>query len=80
MGMDLGQKRAVPGRATPNMNVTPLVDVVLVLLIIFMVIAPLLAKQFWLSLPRKPTRTRPLRSRSRTSPSWSSRRRPVDQD
>jgi biopolymer transport protein TolR len=54
MGMDLGQKRAVPGRATPNMNVTPLVDVVLVLLIIFMVIAPLLAKQFWLSLPNKP--------------------------
>ena len=28
------------GRATPQMNVTPLVDVVLVLLIIFMVIAP----------------------------------------
>ena len=54
MGMDLGQKSAIPGRAQPNMNVTPLVDVVLVLLIIFMVIAPLLAKQFWLSLPNKP--------------------------
>ena len=53
MGMDLGQKRTKPGRAQPNMNVTPLVDVVLVLLIIFMVIAPLLAKQFWLSLPNK---------------------------
>jgi biopolymer transport protein TolR len=53
MGMDLGQKRATPGRAQPNMNVTPLVDVVLVLLIIFMVIAPLLAKQFWLNLPNK---------------------------
>lgn len=33
------------------MNVTPLVDVVLVLLIIFMMVAPLLAKQFWLHLP-----------------------------
>jgi biopolymer transport protein TolR len=59
MGMDVGQKRAVPGRATPNMNVTPLVDVVLVLLIIFMVIAPLLAKQFWLSLPNKPDKDAP---------------------
>ncbi|MGK3992574.1 biopolymer transporter ExbD [Sorangium sp. So ce1024] len=37
----------------PSMNVTPLVDVVLVLLIIFMVVTPLLAKQFWLNLPRK---------------------------
>jgi biopolymer transport protein ExbD/biopolymer transport protein TolR len=54
MGMEVGQKRGIPGRAQPNMNVTPLVDVVLVLLIIFMVIAPLLAKQFWLSLPNKP--------------------------
>jgi biopolymer transport protein ExbD/biopolymer transport protein TolR len=35
------------------MNVTPLVDVVLVLLIIFMVVTPLLAKQFWLNLPKK---------------------------
>jgi biopolymer transport protein ExbD/biopolymer transport protein TolR len=33
------------------MNVTPLVDVVLVLLIIFMVVTPLLAKQFWVHLP-----------------------------
>ncbi len=41
------------GRATPEMNVTPLVDVVLVLLIIFMVVTPLLAKQFWLQLPKE---------------------------
>jgi len=53
MAMDLGSKQQKPGRATPNMNVTPLVDVVLVLLIIFMVITPLLAKQFWLNLPNK---------------------------
>ncbi len=35
------------------MNVTPLVDVVLVLLIIFMVVTPLLSKQFWLQLPKQ---------------------------
>lgn len=38
---------------TPDINVTPLVDVVLVLLIIFMVVTPLLTKQFWLTLPKK---------------------------
>jgi biopolymer transport protein TolR len=53
MAMDVGGPQGKPGRATPSMNVTPLVDVVLVLLIIFMVITPLLAKQFWLNLPNK---------------------------
>ncbi len=53
MGMDLGKSGGKPGRATPSMNVTPLVDVVLVLLIIFMVITPMLAKQFWIHLPNK---------------------------
>src|SRR5262245_63361031 len=37
----------------PQMNVTPLVDIVLVLLIIFMVITPLLTKQFWLHTPKQ---------------------------
>ncbi len=37
----------------PTMNVTPLIDVVLVLLIIFMVITPLLAKNFWVHLPKQ---------------------------
>lgn len=41
------------GQVAPAMNVTPLVDVVLVLLIIFMVVAPLLDKQIWLRLPIK---------------------------
>src|SRR6187402_3607160 len=41
------------GQVTPTMNVTPLVDVVLVLLIIFMVVTPLLSKQFWLNIPKK---------------------------
>src|SRR6187549_427433 len=54
MAMDIGTGGGKPGRATPSMNVTPLVDVVLVLLIIFMVITPMLAKQFWLHLPNKP--------------------------
>ena len=41
------------------MNVTPLVDVVLVLLIIFMVIAPMMVKQFWLHVPKKEAVTNP---------------------
>jgi biopolymer transport protein TolR len=50
MGVELavGKKR----RVTPHMNVTPLVDVVLVLLIIFMVITPMMVKQFWLHVPK----------------------------
>ncbi|HUQ01622.1 MAG TPA: biopolymer transporter ExbD [Kofleriaceae bacterium] len=49
MGVELsvGKKK----RVTPHMNVTPLVDVVLVLLIIFMVITPMMVKQFWLHVP-----------------------------
>lgn len=47
-------KGSKKGRVAPDMNVTPLVDVVLVLLIIFMVITPLLAKQFWVHVPRQP--------------------------
>ena len=37
----------------PDMNVTPLVDVVLVLLIIFMVITPLLSRSFWVHTPKQ---------------------------
>jgi biopolymer transport protein ExbD/biopolymer transport protein TolR len=46
--LSVGKKR----RVTPHMNVTPLVDVVLVLLIIFMVITPMMVKQFWLHVPK----------------------------
>ncbi|WP_081426804.1 ExbD/TolR family protein [Sorangium cellulosum] len=53
MGMSGPQSGGRKGGVAPSMNVTPLVDVVLVLLIIFMVVTPLLAKQFWLNLPRK---------------------------
>lgn len=59
MGMDLGKSPSKPGRATPTMNVTPLVDVVLVVLIIFMVVTPLMAKQFWIHLPNKPENEEP---------------------
>jgi len=52
MGMSVGEG-GKKDRPTPQMNVTPLVDVVLVLLIIFMVVTPLLAKQFWLELPKQ---------------------------
>jgi biopolymer transport protein ExbD/biopolymer transport protein TolR len=57
--MSVGAAGGKRGRAAPEMNVTPLVDVVLVLLIIFMVITPLLAKQFWLALPDKKEQNEP---------------------
>lgn len=52
MGMSLGG--GDKGRPSPNVNVTPLVDVALVVLIIFMVVTPLMTKTFWLNLPPKP--------------------------
>lgn len=54
MGMDLGRSGGRKSRVKPVMNVTPLVDVVLVLLIIFMVVTPMLTKQLWLNVPPKP--------------------------
>jgi biopolymer transport protein ExbD len=51
MDVDSGQGRR--GRIKPTMNITPLVDVVLVLLIIFMVVTPMLTKQVWLNVPPK---------------------------
>ena len=46
MGMALGAKRPVN-----DINVTPLIDVVLVLLIIFMVLTPLAEKQMFMRVP-----------------------------
>ena len=51
MAMNLGNDGGKT--LTPQMNVTPLVDVVLVLLIIFMVITPLLTKNFWIHTPKQ---------------------------
>ena len=41
-------------QAKPNMNVTPLIDVLLVLLIIFMVVSPLKPARFLTKVPSKP--------------------------
>lgn len=51
MGMAMGSGDGK--RPPPVMNVTPLVDVTLVVLIIFMTITPLMTKTFWLNLPKK---------------------------
>jgi biopolymer transport protein TolR len=45
------------GSAMADINVTPLVDVVLVLLIIFMVTAPLMQRGIYVDLPRTATQT-----------------------
>jgi biopolymer transport protein TolR len=52
MGIDIGGSTK-KSKVRPVMNITPLVDVVLVLLIIFMVVTPLLTKQFWVQLPKQ---------------------------
>jgi len=49
MGMDVGKK----GGANADINVTPLIDVVLVLLIIFMVLVPSLLKHHTANVPKK---------------------------
>ncbi len=49
MGMDVGTKKGVKS----DINVTPLVDVVLVLLIIFMVVTPLAQRGYSLEVPRE---------------------------
>jgi biopolymer transport protein ExbD len=41
----------------PVVNVTPLVDVALVVLIIFMVVTPMMVKTFWLNLPPNDAKT-----------------------
>lgn len=51
MGMNVG---AGGGKhVAPSMNVTPLVDIVLVLLIIFIVITPQLTRKFWVHTPKQ---------------------------
>jgi len=46
--------------ATPAINITPLVDVVLVVLIIFMIVTPMVTKTFWLNLPPKDDNKEPV--------------------
>ena len=52
MGMSGGGGNS--GEATPNINVTPLIDVLLVLLIIFMVITPVKPSRFEAKVPAEP--------------------------
>ena|ERR1041384_1274193 len=67
MGVQLGGG-GKKSSSTPNINITPLVDVVLVVLIIFMIVTPMVTKTFWLNLPPKndekdvtpPSDTKPL--------------------
>lgn len=47
------------GAGSPNINVTPLIDVLLVLLIIFMVITPTKPHRFETKIPEKPPDTIP---------------------
>jgi biopolymer transport protein ExbD len=50
MGMDVGGSK---GGAKGDINVTPLIDIVLVLLIIFMVLVPTMLKHMTANVPRK---------------------------
>lgn len=52
MGMDVGGGGGK--NPPPNVNITPLVDIVLVVLIIFMLVTPMMTKTFWLNIPKKP--------------------------
>lgn len=44
---------------TPTVNVTPLVDIALVVLIIFMLVTPLMTNTFWLNIPKEPEANQP---------------------
>ncbi len=56
MAMDVGSKK---GGIRGDINVTPLVDVVLVLLIIFMVLTPSTLKHLTANVPKKPDEPAP---------------------
>jgi biopolymer transport protein ExbD len=47
-------------RTLAEINITPLIDVMLVLLVIFMIAAPVLTKDIPLTLPQPDTRTKPV--------------------
>ena len=52
--------------AKPNINVTPLIDVLLVMLIIFMVLSPLKPARFLTKVPSQPNRDDPLKPNDKT--------------
>jgi len=51
MDLELGNTKAKSSKAVPYINVTPLIDVLLVMLIIFMVITPLKPSRFEADIP-----------------------------
>jgi biopolymer transport protein TolR len=55
MAMDVGKKKGLQG----DINVTPLIDVVLVLLIIFMVLTPSMLKHLMATVPKTDEDARP---------------------
>src|SRR5688500_14297984 len=60
MAMDVDiHAKGKKGRGKPEMNVTPLVDVVLVLLIIFMVVMPAMHRLFWVHVPERDSEQEP---------------------
>jgi len=61
MGVSLGGGgKGKKSQAMPAINITPLVDVVLVVLIIFMIVTPMVTKTFWLNLPPKDDKSEPV--------------------
>jgi biopolymer transport protein TolR len=57
MAMAMGGSDA--RRPAPVMNVTPLVDITLVVLIIFMIVTPMMTKTFWLNIPKEDDQSPP---------------------
>jgi biopolymer transport protein TolR len=53
INLNTGGGKGKRQRPIPVVNVTPLVDVALVVLIILMVVTPMMMKQFYLNLPKK---------------------------
>jgi biopolymer transport protein ExbD len=58
--MGMSTSHGDDGRPRPTVNVTPLVDVALVVLIIFMMVTPMITKTFWLNLPKEPDEAEPV--------------------
>jgi len=65
--MGMSSSSSSDGGATPYINVTPLIDVLLVLLIIFMVISPLKPSRFQAQVPAEP-KEEPQQSKPKPNP------------